>query len=147
MKTFLVNQNKKPVCKWGSLKDETFFEGNIPEGYKLAFCPSKGYVVIDVDVDLKNNKNGFLNIPLNLRLELESTYNYETKRKGRHYHFKYSGTKDLGNKTSPYSIDLRVGEKGYCILYNNEDIRKCQYLIKETSEELNLWLEKLFSYI
>lgn len=145
MKSFLLI-GKVPQIKWGNLLDNIFFEGNVPEGYSLAISPSKGYVVVDVDFDLENNKNGFISIPLELRMELEATFNYETKRKGRHYWFRYSGTKELGNKTSSYSIDLRT-HKGYVVYYPKDDMRNNLHLVNETSLVLNKWLEKLFSYV
>lgn len=128
------------------LPDNVFYEGTVPEGYSLAVSPSENYIIVDVDVDLKNNKDGFLNIPSSLKTELDSTFNYITKRGGRHYWFKYTGNKPLGNKTSPYSIDLRTN-KGYVVWYPKENVRDCLHLVNETSEELNKWLEKLFSYV
>lgn len=145
MKSFLLVK-KKPIILWGNLPDNIFFEGAVPEGFSLAISPSKGYVIIDVDLDIEKGKNGFLNIPLDLRMELENTFNYSTKRGGRHYWFKYTGIKDLGNKTSPYSIDLRT-HRGYVRYAHSEDIRNCMHLVNETSLDLNKWLEELFSYI
>ena len=66
MKSFLVNNNKTPVLKWGSLQDNTFFEGEVPDGYKLAISPSEGIIILDVDVDLDKGKNGFYNIPVGI---------------------------------------------------------------------------------
>lgn len=108
MKTFLL-KGKKPCIKWGSLKDETYFEGEIPDGYSLAVSPTEGYIIVDVDVT--PDKNGFANIPFSIRGELECTFNYKTTR-GRHYWLKYTGKEELANKTSNQSIDLRT-HKGY----------------------------------
>lgn len=145
MKSFLL-VDKRPIIKWNMLPDNVFYEGNVPEGYSLAVSPSENYIVIDVDVDLKNNKNGFLNIPSSLKIELDNTFNYITKRGGRHYWFKYTGEKSLGNKTSVYSIDLRTN-KGYVVWYPKQDVRECLHLVNKTSKKLNVWLEELFSYV
>ncbi len=48
------------------------------------------------------------------------------------------------NKTLNLFIDFRT-YKGYVCWYHNVDIRECVHLIKESSNELNLFLEKLFS--
>ena len=144
MKTFLV-KDKTPICKWGSLKDETYFEGKIPEGYKLAINPTEGYIIIDVDVDVNKGKNGFLNIPEPIQRELDLTLTYSTKRGGRHYWLKYTGDKKLPNTTSGKDIDLRT-HKGYIVWYIDDDIRKYIHLVKETSQQMNEWLEKLFYY-
>lgn len=143
MKTFLC-RNKKPVCKWGMLPDGVYYRGNVPEGFSLAICPSPGYVVIDVD--RHGNIDGFNNIPKELEEDLINTLHYPTKNNGTHYWFKYSGDKELANKTSNQGIDLRVGGKGYCVFYMNEDIRDVIHLIKESSTKINTWLESLFSY-
>ena len=142
MRSFLVI-NKKPIIKWSQLPDNTFFEGKIPEGYSLGISPSKGYIIIDVDKH--NGKNGFKKIPNHLVEELEFTLNYPTKNKGRHYWFKYTGNKDLMNKSSKLGIDLRT-EKGYVVWYLDEDIRSWEYQIQETSKELNEWLEEHFTF-
>lgn len=47
MKSFLI-RDKKPIVKWSLVKDETYFEGDVPEGYSLAVSPSGNYIVIDV---------------------------------------------------------------------------------------------------
>lgn len=143
MKTFLL-KGKKPIIKWGMLPDETYYEGILPEGYNLAVSPSVGYVIIDVDVS--KDKNGFNSIPSNIYFEIRETLNYDTKNNGKHYWFKYTGNKELANKTSGLGIDLRT-HKGYVVYYPKNDIREQLHLIKETSQELNLWLEKLFSYV
>lgn len=143
MKSFL-GINKKPIIKWGLLPNNTFYEGVIPEGYNLFISPGDNYIVLDVDVSDKIN--GFHNIPKEIYNELMYTFFYATKRMGCHYWLKYSGDKILANKTSGLSIDLRVGDKGYVVYYPKDDIRNNLHLIKETSKELNLWIEKLFSY-
>jgi hypothetical protein len=158
MRTFLVNADKnsknykKPLCNWGMLRPNTFYEGTVPEGYKLAINPSDNIIIVDVDVDEEKGKNGFDNIPHRLFLELEQTYNYDTKRTGRHYWLHYTGSKTLMNKASNQSIDLRVGYKeghngGYAIYYpanQGDDIRNHLNEIKETSIKMNEWLESLF---
>ena len=145
MKSFLV-KNKKPIIRWGQLPDETYFEGTVPEGFSLAVSPwgHEGYVVIDVD--RHGDKDGFDAIPKELEAELLSTLSYRTKNNGRHYWIKYTGDKPLGNKTSGLGIDLRTN-KGYVVWYHDKDIRECLSEIRESSLELNKWLEKLFSYV
>lgn len=143
MKSFLV-KGKKPIIKWGLLPDEIFFEGKTPEGYSLAVTPSKGYVVIDVDKH--GDIDGYDNIPHNIKFELAQTLKYTTKNDGIHFWVKYTGTKPLGNKTSGLGIDLRT-HKGYVVWYPKEDVRDVLCLVKESSAELNLWLETLFSYV
>ena len=145
MRSFLV-KGKEPICKWGMLPQNTYFEGKVPESYQLAISPSGNYIVIDVDVNEEKNKNGFNNIPQELLEELYSTLHYKTKRNGRHFWFKYTGNKPLGNKTSGLDIDLRTN-KGYVVWYREDDIRDCVHLIKDTSNNLNSWVEKLFSFI
>lgn len=147
MKSFL-SKAKVPIIKFGMLPDNTFFSGDVPFGFNLCVCPGK-YIVLDVDVN--DIKNGFDNIPKKILEELSQTFNYQTKRKGRHYWIFYTGNQTLANKTSGLNIDLRVGEKqgnagGYVVWYPKEDVRDCLHLIKESSEELNKWLESLFSY-
>lgn len=140
MKSFLV-KNKTPIIKWSKIPDNTFFEGNVPESYSLAISPSKGYVILDVD---KHGEiNGYSNIPLHIRDELENTLQYGTKNNGTHYWLKYTGDKELTNKPSGLGIDLRT-EKGYVVWYKKGDIRDYMHLIKESSLNLNLWLEDLF---
>ena len=58
--------------------------------------------------------------------------------------------KILKNMSSPLGIDLRIGSKdkhagGYVRYQGNKDIKECIHLIKDSSEELNLFLEDLFS--
>ena len=144
MKSFLVSKkDKRPFIKWSKIPDNVFYEGVIPEGYNLGISPSPGYVIIDIDRHGK--KNGFDYIPEELKDELYSTLNYPTKNKGQHCWFRYTGDKDLKNTTSNLGIDLRVGQKGYVVFYKPGDIRDYMHLIKDSSHELNKWLEKLFS--
>lgn len=143
MKTFL-SKNKIPVCKWSSLPQETYFYGEIPKEYKLCVNPHSPYCIIDIDYNKENNKNGFNNIPKHLKKELNTHFNYDTPSGGKHIWIKYSGNKILRNATSKYYIDLRT-EKGYVCWYHNRDIRDCIHLIKNSSENLNKWLEELFS--
>ena len=174
MRSFLVNINKnspyykKPLCPWGSLAPNTYYEGLVPQGYALAINPSENIIIIDVDVDDEKGKFGFDNIPgypyldrtppkhikYNIFFELEQTYHYNTKRGGCHYWCKYTGDKVLMNKASKYNIDLRIGHKesnngGYAIYYpanQGDDIRNHLHEIKDTSIELNKWLEELFTW-
>ena len=146
MKSFLLKDNK-PILKWSMVPNNTFFEGVIPEGYALAVAPSENYIVLDVDN--KNGKNGFLNIPNKQFLELDKTFNYYTKSGGKHYFLKYTGNKTLLNTSTKLALDLRIGSKpgnagGYVRYYHHTDIRQCIHLINETSSELNTWLEELF---
>jgi hypothetical protein len=142
MKSFLLKE-KKPIIKWGMLPNNVYFEGEIPAGFQLAVSPSDKYIVIDVDNH--GDIDGFSNIPMLVQAELNTSLNYATKNNGRHYWFVYTGNKPLGNKTSGLGIDLRT-KKGYCVFYLPGDIRDYIHLIKETSLELNIWLESLFSY-
>jgi hypothetical protein len=142
MRSFLL-KNKKPIIKWGMLPDNVFFEGEVPEGFSLAVSPSRNYIVIDVDTH--GDINGFDNLPHLIQMELSKSLTYPTKNDGRHYWMIYTGSKELANKTSGLGIDLRTN-KGYAVWYKKEDIRECLHLIKPTSEKLNKWLEKLFSY-
>lgn len=142
MKSFLL-RGKKPICKWGMIADNTFYEGDIPEGYSLAVSPSEGYII--VDVDRHGDQNGFKNIPLHLVDELYATFWYETKNSGAHFWFKYTGGVNLANRASDQSIDLRT-HKGYVVLYKPGDIREHIKLVNETSKEMNDWLEGLFYY-
>lgn len=144
MKSFLL-VGKKPLIKWGSLPDETYFEGTVPEGYSLAVSPwgDKGYVV--VDVDRHGEIDGFDNIPKKIQIELNKSLSYPTKNNGRHYWVRYTGSRPLGNKTSGLGIDLRTN-KGYVVWNHPKDVRECLHLINDSSKLLNDWLEKLFSY-
>ena len=142
MRSFLL-KNKQPVIKWGSLPENVFFEGKLPEGYSLAVSPSGNYIV--VDVDKHGDTSGFENIPHLIQMELDKTFNYPTKNNGKHYWLMYSGNKPLGNKTSGLGIDLRT-KKGYVVWYPEIDVRDCLHMINSTSEQMNFWLERLFSY-
>lgn len=142
MKTFL-SKDKKPLCKWGSLPSNTYFEGSIPNGYKLCVNPHFPYCIIDID-NKGEYMNGFKNIPEDLKKELDTHFNYNTPSGGKHIWISYSGNKHLMNKTSNLFIDFRT-DKGYVCWYHNVDIRECTHLIKDSSEHLNKWLEKLFS--
>lgn len=146
MKSFLLKDNK-PIVKWSLVPDETYFEGEIPEGYALAVCPSDNIVILDVDN--KNGKNGFEYIPHPIIEELKNTFSYATKSGGAHYWIEYTGKETLLNTSTKYGLDLRVGAKpgnagGYVKFHHNVDIRQCKHLIKKSSNELNKWLEKLF---
>lgn len=143
MKSFLL-KGKQPIIKWGLLPDEIYFEGTVPQGFSLAVTPSEGYVVIDVDKH--GDQNGFDNIPWEIQKELSYTFSYMTKNDGQHFWIKYSGNKPLGNKTSGLGIDLRTC-KGYVVWYPKEDCREMMKYVKESSQILNEWLEKLFSYV
>lgn len=141
MKTFLL-KDKTPICKWGMIPDEIYFEGDIPEGYSLAVNPHHPYIIVDIDCHGKID--GFKNVPRNIFLELENSLSYKTKNNGGHFWLKYSGNKILLNKTSGLGIDLRTSN-GYVKWYLKEDVRDCIHLIKPSSKILNKWLEKLFS--
>jgi hypothetical protein len=143
MKSFLL-RGKRPIVKWGMIPNETYFEGTVPEGYSLAVVPSEGYVVIDVD--RHGNMDGFDNVPHNIGFELAQTFHYTTKNNGMHYWVKYTGNRPLANKTSGLGIDLRT-HKGYVVFYPNADPRDCMSIVNNSSEILNEWLEKLFSYV
>jgi len=140
MKSFLV-KNKKPIIKWGLLPDNIFFEGDVPDGYSLAVCPSKGFIIIDVDTH--KDINGFDNIPRKLQSELNNTLNYPTKNNGRHYWFKYTGNVNLMNKTSNLGIDLRT-HRGYVVWYPDIDVRNCMKDVQSTTNVMNEWLESIF---
>lgn len=146
MKSFLL-KNNTPTIKWSLLPDNIFFEGNVPEGYDLAICPGK-YTILDIDN--KNGKCGYAHIPKELEQELWNTLNYKTKSGGAHVWMLYTGNKILKNTSTKYGLDLRIGETknnagGYVKYHYSGDIREHEYLIKETSANLNGWLEKLFS--
>ena len=145
MKSFLINNKSgKPIVAWGSIPQGIHFEGEIPSGYSKAISPSTGIVVLDVDC--KNNKNGYENIPHLIRLEIEETFNYKTASgNGHHYWIKYTGSKTLINRATKLGLDIRISDKGYVKYHHNIDIRQCTSLIKEASPKLNKFLEKLFS--
>jgi hypothetical protein len=146
MKSFLL-KNNTPIIKWSLIPNETYFEGVVPDGYDLAVCPSDSIVILDVDV--KNEKNGYQFIPGFIMDEIQLTFNYNTKSGGAHYWIKYTGDKVLMNTSTKYGLDLRIGAKdnnaGGYVKYNYTiDIRHCKHLIKDSSNDLNLWLESLF---
>lgn len=142
MKTFLLNKaTGTPVLKWGNLPDGVFFEGDVPKGFKLAVCPNAPYIILDVDN--KNGKRGMDNIPLSILQELNHSLTYTTKS-GFHYWIKYTGEKKLMNRATKYGLDLRT-HKGYVAWYLDGDIRNYQHHIKESSPQLNEWLESLFA--
>jgi len=150
MKSFLL-KNNTPTIKWSLLPDNVFFEGDIPEGYSLAVCPTNEKQII-LDVDNKNGKCGYNHIPISIMSELINTFNYKTKSGGGHYFLNYTGNKLLKNCSTEYGLDLRIGANkntgnagGYVCWHHNVDIRKCVHLINNTSEEMNVWLESLFS--
>ena len=148
MKSFLLKPDKTPLIRFGNLPDNTFFEGKIPTGMYLAVAPSENIVILDVDV--KNNKNGFQNIPDSIQIELFNTFNYQTSSGGAHFFINYTGNKILMNRATKYGLDLRIGAKngnngGFVRYQWHEDIRDCMHLIKDSSKQLNLWLEKLFT--
>lgn len=123
------------------IPDETYFEGEIPSEYGLAICPHHPYIILDID--WHGDINGFDNIPSELLLDLSEHFCYDTKNNGRHIWLKYSGDKNLLNKPSGFGIDLRTS-KGYVKWYLNGDIRDYISEVKDTSNELNKWLEILF---
>ena len=140
MRSFLLKE-KKPILKWGQIPDGYFFEGTVPEGYSLAICPHFPYVILDVDKH--GNVNGFDNISFEIFKELDKHFNYLTKNNGRHYWMKYTGNKHLLNKSSGKGIDLRT-DKVYVKWYLPQDIRAYIHEVKDTSENMNNWLENLF---
>lgn len=142
MKSFLLKE-KKPIVKWSLVPDEIYYEGEIPEGFSLAISPNAPYIVLDIDNH--EEENGFDNIPYLIKVELSEHFGYQTNSGGQHIWLKYSGDKELGNKTSGLCIDLRT-HKGYVKWYLDGDIRNYISEIKETSTRLNTWLEELFSY-
>jgi len=157
MKSFLISsKTNKPIISWGMLPDNIFYEGKIPEGYDLVINPHQPYII--VDVDRHEDKDGFKHLPLDILEEFTKTFNYATKRNGMHVWLYYTGNKTLINKASGLGIDLRIGWKkinktewvngGYVKWHPRDtiDIRNCLHLIKETSPELNKWLETWFSY-
>lgn len=144
MKSFLL-KGKKPIIKWGSLPDNVFFEGTVPEGYSLAVSPGENEKYVIVDVDRHGDLDGFKNVPREIQRELYESMNYPTKNSGSHFWVKYSGNKPLANKASGLGIDLRT-DKGYVVWYPTFEIRENLHFIKETSTHLNAWLELLFSY-
>lgn len=62
MKSFLLKSDKTPLIRFSNLPNNTYFEGKIPENMHLAVAPSENIVIVDVDV--KNGKDGYKNIPI-----------------------------------------------------------------------------------
>jgi hypothetical protein len=150
MKSFLLKSGH-PIIKFSLLPDNTFYEGTIPEGYALAICPTNEKQII-LDVDNKNGKCGFDHIPFNINVELGRSFNYYTKSGGAHYFLNYTGDKLLKNCATEFGLDLRIGANkatknaGGYVRYNGSiPVKEIEPLIKLTSPELNIWLEKLFS--
>ena len=153
MKSFLLNSDKTPILKWSRVPDGIFFEGPLPDGYSLAVAPHQPYIILDVD--RHGGVDGFENIPENIKVELEQSYSYPTKNNGVHYWLLYTGDKTLINKSSGLGVDLRIGANketgnagGFVVYYEaqkGKDIRDHTHLIKETSKELNMFLESLFA--
>lgn len=140
MRTFLL-KDKSPILKWKHIPEESYFEGEIPEGYSLAVSPNNPYIILDIDKH--GDINGFDNIPSEYLLDLSQHFCYDTKRDGRHYWLKYTGGKTLINRASGLGIDLR-NNRGYAKWYLDGDIRDYIHEIKETSPHLNSWIESLF---
>jgi len=150
MKSFLLsNKTNSPIIPWGNLEDNIFYIGKVPEGYSLAVSPGNSNIII-LDVDMKNNKNGYLHIPMQISNELVLSFHYKTKSGGAHYFIHYTGNKILKNCSTKYGLDLRRGSVpgnagGYVKWHSTKDVRDCIPLIKPSSKILNKWLEKLFS--
>jgi hypothetical protein len=142
MRSFLL-KDKRPIVKWGLIPEGIMYQGKLPNGYNLAISPSPGMIIIDIDKH--GDKNGFDIIPLEVMKELLDTLHYKTKHDGMHVWVKYTGSKSLGNKTSNKGIDLRTN-KGYVVWWNDKPIEDCLDDIKESSPQLNEWLERLFCY-
>mgnify|MGYP003597555947 CR=1 FL=1 len=148
MKSFLLNSDYKPIIQWGKLPKNVYFQGAIPGGMHLACSPSDNIVIVDIDKKL--GKNGFEHIPLHIFKELESSFYYNTKSGGAHCFIKYTGNKILKNMSTEKGIDLRIAAKGtncggYVRWQGNIRPEECLHLIKESSKDLNVWLENLFS--
>ena len=153
MKSFLLNKENKPLIRWGFIPSNRFFEGPIPENHYLAVAPTDNYIVVDIDV--KKEKNGWEHIPMIIASELNDSYNYLTRSGGSHVFLQYTGNQILKNTSTKYGIDLRIskcektGNNGGYIRYypaeHGDDIRNHIHEIKESSIEMNQWLEKLFS--
>lgn len=149
MKSFLLKSGA-PTIKFSMLPDGCHFEGDIPEGYSLALCPTNEKQVI-LDVDLKNGKDGYSNIPMLIMLELQETFHYKTKSGGAHYFLNYSGDKTLLNTSTSKGLDLRIGANkktknagGYVKYNGSMQVKDIEQFIKTTSPELNNFLESLF---
>lgn len=125
------------------LPDNTFYEGEVPDGFSLAITPSEGYIIIDAD--RHGDVDGIDNIPDDILVELDNTLNYKTKNNGMHYWIKYTGDVILANKSSNLGVDLRT-HKGYVVWYPKSDIRDMINKINDSSPALNSWLESLFGF-
>lgn len=148
MKTFLC-KHKKPVAEWGMLPNGTYFKGDVPNGYELAISPSTNIIILDIDC--KNGKNGLINLPFDIFNQLV-TFGYRTPSGGYHIWLKYTGDKVLYNRSTDLGIDLRVGSNdnsngGYVIWYPRDKISPFDIndFIFDTNEDINEWLELLFS--
>ena len=142
MRSFLL-KDKQPIVKYSLIPDECYFEGEIPEGYNLGVAPSIPYIILDVDV--REDKNGFEHIPKDVMEELNDTFNYHTSRGGRHYWMNYTGNEKLMSRATKYGLDLRVPPNTYVKFpLKDVDIRDCIHLIKETGEVLNMWLKEMY---
>jgi hypothetical protein len=149
MKTFLL-KNNIPTIQWSLLKDNTFYNGVIPKKFDLAVCPSKEYII--VDVDRHGDKNGFEHIPREILFELDKTFKYKTKNNGVHFWLRYTGSKQLLNKASGLGIDLRISASeesngGYVKWHPRNTINpiNAEIYALDTSSVLNKWIELLFS--
>ena len=148
MKSFLLKLNK-PTVLWSLVPDNCYYIGNLPgEDYSLAISPGNSNIII-VDCDVKNNKDGYKFIPPNILNELKESFWYHTKSGGAHFFVKYSGNKILKNCSTKYGLDCRrgsvLGNAGGYVKYNGiTPVNEIESLIKESSEELNKFLESLF---
>lgn len=148
MKSFLLKSNK-PTVLWSLVPDNCFYVGELPgEDYALAISPGNSNIVI-VDCDKKNNKDGYKFIPSNILKELEESFWYFTKSGGAHFFVKYSGNKILKNCSTQLGLDLRrgsvKGNAGGYVKYNGSvPVDQIELLIKDSSEDLNIFLESLF---
>lgn len=155
MKSFLLKDNT-PIIKWSQIPDGLFYEGNIPTGgYDLAVCPTNEKQVI-LDIDCKEGKtNGYNNIPPVIFKELLESFHYNTKSGGMHIFLNYTGIRILKNCATKYGLDLRIGPNvktknagGYVKFHpakQGDDIRNHFNEIKDTSDQVNIWLESLFA--
>ena len=152
MKSFLLNFDNKPIIKWSMLPNGVFYEGEIPENFYLAVCPTNEKMVI-VDIDCKPGKiNGYDNIPKEILLSFMKSFWYHTKSGGMHVFLNYTGNETLKNCATKYGIDLRIGPNaktknagGYVRWNSDLHPRDCVSLIKNTTEQENKFLEQLFS--
>lgn len=126
---------------WGEIPKGKRFIGLPPKGYDLAVSMEDNYVILDVDV--KNEKNGFEYIPDEVLDELYNTYNYKTKSGGSHFWVKYSGNKNLMNRATKFGLDLRTS-KGY-VKYPIKDDPYSHISDIKSSKVVDLFLEKLYA--